>query len=160
MKQCQKNHFYDSKYKQCPECKKNWHLLNRDRHLSSIKNWTLSNKEKIKSKNRNWYELNLAHKRAHSINYNKTNPGIRNALSAKYHAQKLKATPKWLSKEQLKEIQEFYLLAKELQWLGDPNDPLEVDHIIPLQGDKVCGLHVPWNLQILPRSLNRKKSNL
>jgi 5-methylcytosine-specific restriction endonuclease McrA len=69
----------------------------------------------------------------------------------------MKATPLWLTKEQKKEILEFYSLAKELQWLSE--EPLHVDHIVPLQGKEVCGLHVPWNLQIIPKSMNLRKKN-
>jgi 5-methylcytosine-specific restriction endonuclease McrA len=79
------------------------------------------------------------------------------AAWAKYHASKIQATPAWLTSSHLEEIESFYALAKELQWLT--SDTLEVDHIVPLQGDNVCGLHVPWNLQVLAATLNRRKGN-
>jgi hypothetical protein len=84
-------------------------------------------------------------------------PDKKNALTAKRRANKLNATPKWLNKEQHTEMRNFYTIAKELQWLSE--ERLEVDHIIPLQGENVSGLHVPWNLQILPKSMNVKKGN-
>ena len=86
-----------------------------------------------------------------SAKYIKNNRDKYNAYLAKYRAKKLSATPKWLSKSQFLEIEAYYTKAKSLG--------LEVDHIIPLQGDNVCGLHVPWNLQLLTRQENASKSN-
>jgi 5-methylcytosine-specific restriction endonuclease McrA len=87
----------------------------------------------------------------------KAYPDRANAKCMKRHASKLKRTPSWLSEEQLEEITGFYTTAKELQWLSQ--ETLEVDHIVPLQGKDISGLHVPWNLQILPKSTNCSKGN-
>lgn len=87
----------------------------------------------------------------HNRDYIKKNRGKYNAHTAKYRASKIKATPKWLTNEQLLEIENLYKKAKLLN--------LEVDHIIPLQGQNVSGLHVPWNLQLLSKKDNAKKGN-
>lgn len=65
-------------------------------------------------------------------------------------------TPGWLTEEQIKDLADWYFLGKEMgQFFG----PCHVDHIIPLNGKNVSGLHVPWNLQILTKEDNLKKSN-
>ena len=87
----------------------------------------------------------------HSRAYIANNRDKYSAYLAKYRAKKLCATPKWLTNTQLLQIQQFYTKAKD--------SGLEVDHIVPLQGENVCGLHVPWNLQLLSRSENASKSN-
>lgn len=76
---------------------------------------------------------------------------------AVYRAKKLKATPKWLTSAHLLEIENIYLNCKNKS--EKEGIDYEVDHIVPLQGKNVSGLHVPWNLQIIPKKDNRKKSN-
>ena len=67
------------------------------------------------------------------------------------------ATPSWLSAEQKAEIRMIYKEAVRL--CGEVPKSYAVDHIVPLMGKEVCGLHVPWNLQILTAAENFKKNN-
>ena len=72
----------------------------------------------------------------------------------KRQAAKLQRTPSWAN-DQL--IQAYYLEAKRLEELTGIE--FHVDHIIPLQGELVSGLHVETNLQLLPAHENLGKSN-
>lgn len=137
----------DGHLNKCKECAKQYnltHYYKRDKiqHRINRNKYNNSNKDKTKQ----WARTS-----------NQNNPARQVAQIAKRRAIKLQATPKWLTKEDYKEIKQFYIDAKELQWLSE--EPLEVDHIIPLVNVFVCGLHVPWNLQILPKSQNVKKGN-
>jgi 5-methylcytosine-specific restriction endonuclease McrA len=76
------------------------------------------------------------------------------ARYAKRRATKKLATPVWAD---IKEIEKIYKLAR--QKTIDSNVPWEVDHIVPLSSKLVCGLHVSWNLQIIPALDNRRKRN-
>lgn len=76
------------------------------------------------------------------------------AYTAKRRAAKLRATPSWANAAAIKTI---YEEAKRLSILT--GIPHHVDHIIPLQGSLVCGLHVENNLQILTASENSRKKN-
>ena len=67
------------------------------------------------------------------------------------------SVPNWLTVEQKKEIRKIYLHAADCRAVT--GEEYHVDHIIPLKGETVCGLHVPWNLQVLPASINVSKSN-
>lgn len=68
-----------------------------------------------------------------------------------------RATPQWLTSEQKKAILAMYALRDKLEKISPVR--LNVDHIVPLKGRNVCGLHVPWNLQLLEEGLNKSKSN-
>lgn len=100
---------------------------------------------------RKYYELNKEKKIADVGRYQKENNGRVNAKNMKRYASKLRATPPWLTKDHSLEMQEFYIRAVE--------SGMHVDHIIPLQGKNVCGLHVPWNLQLLDPVENLRKGN-
>lgn len=76
---------------------------------------------------------------------------------AKRRAKKKKATPSWDNEWQVFAMQEAYRLAR--QRTDTTNVRHEVDHIVPLQHNKVCGLHVIENLQVIPAFVNRTKSN-
>lgn len=72
---------------------------------------------------------------------------LRRARENKRRAAKLKRTVSWANLDVIKEI---YLNCPE---------GYHVDHIVPLQGINVSGLHVENNLQYLPASENISKSN-
>lgn len=77
--------------------------------------------------------------------------------SAKKRAEMLLRTPSWLSDEALEKIEEYYYTAHMLGM--HTGDHYHVDHIVPLRGKRVSGLHVPWNLQILTKADNQRKKN-
>jgi len=80
-----------------------------------------------------------------------------NAKAARRRAKQRSAAPTWLDQDHRKQIEDIYWLAQDLKAVT--GEDYHVDHIVPLMGKEVCGLHVPWNLQILPADLNLKKSN-
>jgi hypothetical protein len=84
-------------------------------------------------------------------------PEQKNADTAKRRAAKLQRTPLWLTQTHHKQIDRFYREAAEVSKLV--GEFYHVDHIVPLQGKTVSGLHVPWNLQILPAKENLSKGN-
>ena len=82
---------------------------------------------------------------------------VRIALVAKRRAAKLQATPPWLTAGHIAAMQAKFEEAARLT--ADTGIEHHVDHIVPLQGRGVRGLHVPWNLQVIPASVNLKKHN-
>lgn len=96
-------------------------------------------------------------KQTHRRNHKKANPELYRELTNSRRRRYKEATPKWLSAEQRMEIRLKYRLALELS--RHTGVPYAVDHIIPIQGEMVSGLNVPWNLRVITREENLKKSN-
>lgn len=125
------------------------------------KNSSPERKEKARIRSSLWYYENrekaLLANKPRSAKWAIDNKDKNCAKSAKYRASKYSATPPWLTIDDLKQIEIEYSLA---QWTSSVmNSVYHVDHIIPLQGKLVCGLHVPWNLQVIPAVTNISKGN-
>lgn len=87
---------------------------------------------------------------------------LRNRARDGYRRRKRRqAQPRWLTKEHRRQIRAVY---KKRDAMNGKNaktawTPFVVDHIIPIGGEHVCGLHVPWNLRVITREENLAKSN-
>jgi hypothetical protein len=144
-------------HSRCKTCDSLYRKQNKEKRREYNKKYKKEHYDAMKSAADKWVKNNPEKVRAKDAKWRKNNPAKRSAKQMRRQANKLKATPLWLTEEHYKQILYFYELAKELQWLSE--EQLQVDHIIPLQGKNVCGLHVPWNLQILPKSMNISKGN-
>lgn len=111
----------------------------------------------IKERMRKYYAANQDRIISRCKKYQKNNPHIPRAATAKRKAKLLSATPSWLTDKHREEINMVYQEAKRLEL--ETNEPHHVDHIVPLQGKLVCGLHVPWNLRAIPARDNLTKHN-
>jgi hypothetical protein len=149
---CQKVKSLDQFYKRsdrdayhswCKSCKhlasKSWHRRNKERHNELTKRWYAENTDKHLENSRSWYQANKARKLE--------------TVTAR-EKRCILATPTWADRELIKEL---YELARKLtEQTGIPH---EVDHVIPLQGKEVCGLHIAENMQVITAKENRQKSN-
>lgn len=120
-----------AKFKRYDETKRTRHLEQiRERQRIYGASHYQKNRESIRAKHREHYQKNKS---------------LYREKRARRRANELQATPSWVNKKDLLTIYK--------------NCPpgFHVDHIIPLNGKSVCGLHVPWNLQYLTAEENLKK---
>lgn len=134
--------------------------------------WNRQNKERKKEQGRKHYEENKDQylERSKNSTWAKDNPERTRELGriryrrdngaekvAFYRHKRRRATPEWLTEKQKEAIASLYWLCRDLECVS--GQKYHVDHIVPINGENVCGLHVPWNLQVLPADLNIQKSN-
>lgn len=130
---------------------------NKSEILAKQLDYYHSNKESILSKHREYYANNRVQKIEKNREWALSNRGVTRLYSANYRAKKLMASPPWLTETMKSEIDDKYCQARDCYLVT--GEDYHVDHIVPLQGVNVCGLHVPWNLQVLPSDINLAKSN-
>ena len=177
-KPCKHGHFSEryTKSAQCLEClkiqsvvwreanpekhvasMKKWWSANKDLHNVRVKRWQNLNKNKIREAAKLWAKNNPDKMKAKALRHRKKYPDAYTARAVESVASRAKRVPKWLTSGEKWMMKEAYHLSKlrtkvfGFVW--------EVDHIIPLRGATVSGLHVPSNLQVIPKVQNRQKRN-
>ena len=131
--------------------------LVRTRKAEAQRNYRKNYPQKAKESRQAWAESNRAKDQSYKKKWQTENKGVVNYLTRKRQAAKLQRTPSWLTEEDHWMIQEAYALAALRTKLF--GFPWHVDHILPLQGKVVSGLHVPINLQVIPGKDNVRKGN-
>lgn len=155
--------------------RKKYYQQNSDQEKARAATHYKANRESIESKRRilrstpehklRTRSYNLAY-RARNLNqvllcsrqsakrWRENNLGKHNAHMARRRANKLTATPAWVD---MLAIKDLYLLAQIRT--AETGIKYSVDHIVPLKGKNVCGLHCPENLQVIPLIDNIRKGN-
>ena len=142
------------------EYAREWHRKNRDSINAKIRKRRAENAEYRdfqREKNGQWRRANIEKSRAASLNWHKNNQGKSSAIKARYRLCKLNRTPCWLSEADLNKIKRKYDIARSKT--ETTGEVWHVDHVIPLQGKHVSGLHVPSNLRVVKAKTNLSKNN-
>jgi hypothetical protein len=116
--------------------------LARARNDKSARKFTALNRKKVRETQRK---------------YEQSNRAKRNANAAKYFAGKDQRTPPWLTDFDLLKMKCIYQVAA--MYSRESGEPWHVDHVVPLRGKLVSGLHMPNNLQVIRGVDNIKKKN-
>lgn len=164
---------------ECPAAKKVWghvhYLQNSDAYRARAKKWTEENpgayqerlktyfsrpeiKERARSRMKEWVAKNPDRKREQDREFTERNRSLVTSYKAQYRAARRRATPPWLTKEQISQIRAVYSEARTLS--AQTGVKHDVDHIVPLAGRIVSGLHVPWNLRAIPRDVNNRRPRI
>ena len=160
---------------------------NRDRARRKTREWAAANPERKRASDKAYYDLNRDKLAGRSVTYRAENRDKIQTRKEAYQAENRErirqmrkewrannkakvlanvpmrkmrqrhATPPWLTKEHKLQMRRAYETA---QVFGEAlGEPFHVDHIVPISSPVVCGLHVPWTLQILRAVENIEKSN-
>lgn len=147
----------------CVEC------LKEDWAVDNARRAQLPKSEAAKAAGRRYYEKNKAlvvakaakrpaeERRRARKTWKLRNPEAAQVSANAWKRRARDASPPWLTLDQKAEIASIYAKARAMTKLSGVKHV--VDHIVPLRSPEVCGLHVPWNLQILTHTDNCAKSN-
>jgi hypothetical protein len=127
---------------------------NRSKVSQYSQDYYQNNRDRILWRKKEYYQSNQSKILRQKREYDQNNPDKRRSLKARRRATQRNATPPWADQTAINAI------YAEALWLQEfTGEPYHVDHIVPLNSDFVCGLHVPANLQAIPGAENLAKNN-
>jgi hypothetical protein len=134
---------------------KQYRKNNPEKVKEQVKAWVKANPEKIKGymkkASKAWHERNPDYQ----SNFYKAHKERYVAARARRRAAQESATPTWLTAIDKAMIQEMYDVS-EARYI-QTGIKHHVDHIVPINGKGVAGMHVPWNLQVITAHENLSK---
>lgn len=125
-----------------------------DKGRETKKKWQEENRERVNARTRERNAANPEAARHRRKKWKQKNPHVVAAHASVRRARLINATPRWADLEGIKRL---YKIRNDIK--ARTGIEHHVDHIIPLQGKNVCGLHIPANLRIIPAEDNYRKNN-
>lgn len=160
--------YYEKNKERAAVKNKQYRLENAEAIREQRRKHRTENKERIAARKASAYRANIDTERAKRAGFRAANPDKIKEWSRKHYvnnpatvsrnrlerrARQRNQCPKWANAEAIK------LIYGEAAALRDAGIDVEVDHVIPLRGELVSGLHCEFNLQILTKHQNRSKQN-
>lgn len=136
---------------------KEYRQANKEKIAERTKKYRQENLEKVTDMQKRYLKNNADKVLARQKRYRENNKPLRAALERKRQASKICRTPAWLTESDKLRINCLYQLAA--MRTRESGQEWNVDHIIPLRGKNVSGLHVPSNLRVITAVENRQKYN-
>ena len=142
-----------------------YYLANKERLIARAAEWAAANPEKARGYKRK-YDTPERKARYYQENREEIIARVKGHVERNSASVLIKrriwrgevpdgCSPPWLTDEHLDAMQWFYDEARRLT--KETGVRHIVDHIHPLNGAHSCGLHVPWNLQVLTDAANKRK---
>jgi hypothetical protein len=145
---------WDGKCHKCADCAAGFLRVWRENNPDAFSRWHAENRDHRSRYNLEWREQNKEHLKRSIAAWAKANAVRVAAKNARRMAAKFNATPRWADENAIRSI-----YAEAARLTRETGIRHEVDHIYPLQGKFVCGLHCEANLQILTKTENIRKLN-
>jgi hypothetical protein len=124
----------------------------RAKVLEAKRDYRKRNADKIRAYNAVYTAANAEKARLWRKRWQMENPAVYREARAMRRAREVNACPSWADREAIRRVYE-----ERNRVSAETGVTHHVDHIVPLAGLKVCGLHVSWNLRVIPGQVNARK---